>query len=277
MFIFQKAVDRSLLRQGLQIPVEFHHCLKTMPGGYPVPGETRNITLIIDGNSFQAQLKNQGFDRQKYADHADVIQIRYGKNSDLANHLRNVFSSSWQYVNMIKSLPENIGRKFTIKVPEDIQEHLALIATDVKDVFYAECFTCEQKTLIEADLKGMDELDFETFTPIVDYSASIQEMSRIQRVRHLDRSVGDSLKQLYDYRCQMTGERIGNTYGALVVEAHHIKPFTESLNNDSSNIIILSPSFHRIIHAAKPEWDANNLAFRFPNGLIEKVKINHHL
>ena len=38
----------------------------------------------------------------------------------------------------------------------------------------------------------------------------------------------------------MTGEKIGNEYNALVVEAHHIIPFTESLNNDTSNIIILS-------------------------------------
>lgn len=34
----------------------------------------------------------------------------------------------------------------------------------------------------------------------------------------------------------MTGEKIGDRYAVEVVEAHHIKPFTESLNNDTANI-----------------------------------------
>lgn len=93
----------------------------------------------------------------------------------------------------------------------------------------------------------MSELDFETFEPREDKSAGIKQVTRLQKVRQLDRSIGDSLKQLYDYRCQMTGEKVGEEYNALVVESHHIIPFTESMNNDTSNIIILSPSYHRIM------------------------------
>ena len=75
----------------------------------------------------------------------------------------------------------------------------------------------------------------------------------------------------------MTGELVGEPYGVTCVEAHHIIPFTESMNNDTSNIIILSPSYHRIIHKAKPAWDKKNLTFTFSNGLVEKVKIDRHL
>ena len=75
----------------------------------------------------------------------------------------------------------------------------------------------------------------------------------------------------------MTGEKVGDEYNALVVEAHHIIPFTESMNNDTSNIIILSPSYHRIIHKAHPSWDSKNLEFIFPNGLIEKVKVDNSI
>lgn len=64
MFIYQKTVDRSTLRQGFQIPVEFHPLLAAMPGGMPIHGETRDITIIIDGVEYKAQLKNQGFDRE---------------------------------------------------------------------------------------------------------------------------------------------------------------------------------------------------------------------
>ena len=79
MFIYQKTIDRSTLRQGFQIPVEFHDLLKAMPGGMPRHGESRDIKLLIDGQEFMAQLKNQGFDRNKYDGHADVIQVRYGE------------------------------------------------------------------------------------------------------------------------------------------------------------------------------------------------------
>lgn len=277
MFIFQKVIDRSSLRQGFQIPVEYRHMLSAMPGGCPEHGETREISIVIDGQTFQAQLKNQGFDKNKFSGHAEVIQIRYGENSSIARYLRSVFHSTLEYTELIKSLPENQERKMVVRIPAEQQEYLALSATDIENVFVAECITVQQKHQIQDEIKKYDELDFETFIPKKDSDASIKETTRVQRIRHLDRSIGDSLKRLYDYKCQMTGERVGDGYGALVVEAHHIVPFTKSLDNDSSNIIILSPSYHRIVHSAKPEWLPDQLSFKFPNGLIEKVKINKHL
>lgn len=277
MFLYQKLIDRSALRQGFQIPVEFHDLLRAMPNGMPQHGETRNIKILIDNQTYDAQLKNQGFDRSKYDGHADVIQIRYSEGSELVKRLREVFRSTWDYVESIKKLPENINRKFTIRIPENHQEFLALSTTELPNVFIADCITTELKQEIKKEFGTISELDFETFEPREDKSASVKKITRIQKVRILDRSVGDALKHLYDFRCQMTGKRIGNEYGALVVEAHHIIPFTESMNNDTSNIIILSPSYHRIIHKAKPEWDKQNLSFCFPNGLVEKVKLNKHL
>ena len=277
MFIYQKIVDRSTLRQGFQIPVEFHPLLAAMPGGMPVHGETRNITIIVDGEEYKAQLKNQGFDRERYDGHADVIQVRYSEKSPIVKKLRTIFYSTWNYVEAEKSLPENIHRRYTIKVPKDRQEYLAISCSDIANIFIADYITSSFKSDAIVDLASVEELDFEIFKPREDVSAGIIEKERIQKVRHLDRSIGDSLKRLYDFHCQMTGERVGDSYNALVVEAHHIIPFTTSLNNDTSNIIIVSPSYHRIIHAAKPEWDPDKLAFKYPNGLIEKVKINKHL
>lgn len=144
-------------------------------------------------------------------------------------------------------------------------------------VFVADCVTTQVKDEIKAEVSQISELDFETFEPREDKSATIKHVTRLQKVRQLDRSIGDSLKQLYDYRCQMTGERVGEALGALVVEAHHIIPFTQSLNNDTSNIIILSPSYHRIIHKAQPRWDSQTLSFHFPNGRVEALKLNKHL
>ena len=277
MVIYQKIVDRSTLRQGFQIPVEFHPLLELIPGGIPCHGETRAIKILIDGIGYEALLKNQGFDRKKYNGHPDVIQVRYNEQSQLAQKLREKFSNSWDYVEHIKSLPENQGRKVTIRVPEEQQELLILTATDLQNVFIVDCITTELKTNVSKEISALDELDFETIELREDKNASIKEMSRLQKVRILDRSIGDSLKRLYGYKCQMTGEKVGGQFGVMVVEAHHIVPFTKSINNNASNIIILSPNYHRVIHKAKAEFDREQLAFVFPNGLIDKVKLNKHI
>lgn len=277
MFLYQKTIDRSTLRQGFQIPVEFHHLLEAMPGGMPLHGDTRNIKILIDGKEYDAQLKNQPFNQESFAGHSDVVQIRYSENSPIAKRLREIFCSTWNYVEMVKHLPENINRKVVIRIPDEMQEYLAISFTELPNVFVADCITTNVKKEIKTAVNQMSELDFETFEPQEDKTATIKQVARIQKVRQLDRSIGDSLKLLYNYRCQMTGERVGEAHEALVVEAHHIVPFTESMNNDTSNIIILSPSYHRIVHKAKPTWDSQNLAFRFPNGLVEKVKLNKHL
>ena len=191
--------------------------------------------------------------------------------------LRELFCSTWSYVESVKNLPENINRKFTIRIPEGQQEFLALSTTDMPNVFVADCITAAVKAEVKTDVSTMSELYFETFEPREDKNANIKQVTRLQKIRHIDRSIGDSLKLLYDYRCQMIGEKVGEPYDALVVEAHHIIPFTESMNNDTSNIIIISPSYHRIIHKAKPVFDRPTLSFHFPNGLVEKIKVNKHL
>lgn len=198
MFLYQKAIDRSTLRQGFQIPVEYHYLLEGMPGGMPRHGETRNIKVIIDGVEYDAQLKNQEFDRNKYDGHAEVVQIRYNEGSDLVKRLREVFSSTWNYVENIKNLPENINRKFIIRIPEEHKEFLALSTTDLPNVFVADCITTTIKTEIKNEISKQSELNFETLEFREDKNASIKEMTRLQKVRQLDRSIGDSLKQLYN-------------------------------------------------------------------------------
>ena len=277
MFLYQKQIDRSTLRQGFQIPVEFHDLVRAIPGGMPMHGETRDIKILIDGVEYDAQLKNQAFDRSKYNGHADVLQVRYNEGSAIAKILREIYSSTWTYVEEIKNLPENINRRFTIRIPEEKQEFLALSSTDLPNVFVADCITTAIKAEVRKEISRQSEIDFETFEPREDKKSTIKQITRLQKVRQLDRSIGDSLKQFYNYCCQMTGDKIGEPYCANVVEAHHIIPFTESMNNDTSNIIILSPNYHRIIHKTNAEFNRKQLAFVFPNGLIEKVKLNKHL
>lgn len=84
-------------------------------------------------------------------------------------------------------------------------------------------------------------------------------------------------QKLIDHSTLRQGFQIPVEYHYLLKGTHHIIPFTESMNNDTSNIIILSPNYHRIIHKTKAEFDRERLAFIFPNGLIDKVRLNKHL
>ena len=175
------------------------------------------------------------------------------------------------------NLTATSNRCTSVNAYKEFNSNVIFYGTSAKGVFVLECTTNYNFEEIQTSFHGITEEEFELFTPIEDKTASIKELSRIQRIRHLDRSIGDTLKQLYGYRCQMTGEKIGEKYGITCVEAHHIIPFTESLNNDTSNIIILSPSYHRIIHQVTPFFNRQQLTFEFPNGLIEKVKLDKHL
>ena len=110
-----------------------------------------------------------------------------------------------------------------------------------------------------------------------DRTATIEEKERLVKYRKIDRSIIRMLKEFYDYRDEISGEKIGEPYGDSVVEAHHIDYFTRSQNNDSTNIIIISPNYHRIIHKNNPHFNRKKYQFEFENGEVLRLKLYEHL
>lgn len=276
-FLYRKLVDKSVLVDGFSIPKAQQPLFQALSGGSLSHGDSREVTIFIDGEQYSCKYTNTDFSLVDNPNHTDIVQFRYSKNSPLAKKLRQIFHSTDEYVFEKYQEKKLKGIKGNVKIPKNRQEFLMVNATPIPDVFVFDYQRLSDIPSIK-DLSELNELDFETsFVPRIDSGADIIEKDAKIKVRQLDRSIGDSLKKLYDYRCQMTGERVGDAQGGLVVEAHHLDPFTKSLNNDTSNIIILSPSYHRIIHKVQPEWDNVNLAFKFPNGLVEKVKVDKHL
>ena len=47
--------------------------------------------------------------------------------------------------------------------------------------------------------------------------------------------------------------------------------------NDVSNLLVLCPTHHRIVHVAHASFLRSKKAFAYPNGLQEKLKLNLHL
>jgi hypothetical protein len=270
-FIMQKLVDKSVLVDGFNIPFDLQELVYSMMDERLNHGESKKVKLILGGEFFEVTLTNINFNRHNHPDHGDLLQVRYSKNSPFAIKIRQVFSATANYVASMQALIK--GR---ILIPDEIKEQFNLFSTPVKDMFYVEPL-CAAKHLPHFN-RLMTEEDFE-LNPLewVAQRYDSDEQEQISKIRAIDHTICNNLKQLYDYHCQVTGEYLGKAYGGSLIEAHHIDYYVNTQNNSISNIIILSPNFHRIVHQFKPEFDHSNLEFRFPNGTIEKVRFNKHL
>ena len=278
-FIMQKTVDWSLLNDGMTIPVSVCSLFKAWDESILMHGQSKDIKILIDGELYDAKLKNQNFVQSKWAGHKDIIQIRYSRQSPLAVKLRTVFQKSYDYLFAQKQV---IGKsKRQIHLPTDQREYIRLYLTTSQDVLCMECcsnldYQQLAHTLSTIPEEVYEQTDDDKFF-MADKSASIEEKQRLVKYRKIDRSIILALKKFYDYRDEISGERIGDEYGDSVVEAHHIDYFTSSQNNDSTNIIIVSPNYHRIIHKNNPVFNRKKFQFEFENGEILRLKLYEHL
>ena len=242
-FLMGKLIDKSMLERGFAIPVSAQEIFSFhLSGGQLAHGEKRSINIFLDDEIFSATLSCSNFNREKYPDHSEQWQILYSKNSLLAKKIREIFSA---------------GRKF-----------FTLYPTDLKDVF-----------LLKAEL-ACDEATLEKFLELptlTDLQAALLEKFGLTKYRKLNREIGERLKRNYNYRCQICGRSVGEFYGVDLAECHHIEPFSESLNNDATNLLIVCPNHHRIIHAAEPTFDRKRKLYLYPNGCEEILSLNDHL
>lgn len=281
--ILKRNIFWSMLEYELPIPQESQAIYKAITGKPLGIGQRHEIKLILDGKLYDASFRNEGFSRVEFSDHSDIIMLSYGVA--VKRKLKEIFSASYNELlelrNNVQEQMMKAGKtgKVSIGNYESPDEYILLSATSNPDVFSIDCVTRTVSDDAKDVILTMEEDVFESTSMInlKDENAGYRYSSALRKIRHLDRSIGESLKQLYQYRCQMTGEEVGLDYGTHIVEAHHIEPFTKSLNNDTSNIIIVSPNYHRIIHQANPVFDRTQLAFVYPNGLVDKVKVNKHL
>ena len=242
-------------------------------------GERRLVKLLLEGKLYDVKILNQYFDREKHAEHKEeLMRFEYSEKSGFATRLREIFPDIYFDMHAEYLLPKEQRRR-VITLPKGRNDCIVLSATTLPDVFAVDCYHDTEFATLQEEVGKLDEEQYEmlSFSPRKDETAGLVAKTVVQKYRKLDASIGNTLKKLYDYRCQMTGEKVGEEQGGCVAEVHHIKYFTRSLNNDSSNIIILSPNYHRIIHKNNPKFHRKTLTFEFPNGLIEKVKLDKHL
>lgn len=274
-FILTKDVDWSFLNQGFAIPAEMQDILSLhLSNGKLHHGEKRKIKIIFNNESHIVSLTSNNFDQKKYPDHKDIWRILYAQNGTFAKITRVIFNKSF---NLLFELRKNRQNNCLIRIPKNERESIVLYTTDVKDTFYIEPIF--NNDLIISDEVQNEDLIENLFNVqnVTDPEATIIEKYHLSKIRKLNRKIGEYLKRLYDFRCQICGNHVGISYDAKIAECHHIDYYINSLNNDIDNLLVLCPNHHRIIHTKNPAFDFDKKIYRYPNGYEERLKLNMHL
>ena len=276
-YVYKKEVDWSLFNYGLSIPIQYQVKFKQIAGRFIERGESKESTLYLNGKSYKARLNNYRID-EKYGNHADMVQIRYSGNSDIANAIRGCFNRSYAYIKSIKDT-QTKGSKSHIPLPDEMKEYLAIYTTEYDDTYILEPILASDLEIYKSSIENQKERIVEATIDydISDPDAGFTENERLTRIRKLNRKIGENLKILYNYRCQICGKTIGEEYGSHIAEAHHIDYYVNSLNNDSNNQMVVCPNHHSIIHDANPRFDRKRMLYLYPNGLEQRIVVNLHL
>ena len=91
-----KPVDKSVLRDGFNIPISMQKAFYETTGNHLEHGESKVIKIDIDGATFQAKLTNINFNRNQWGSHSDLLQIRYSSGSPLAKKLKEKFGTPYE-------------------------------------------------------------------------------------------------------------------------------------------------------------------------------------
>ena len=109
-YVYKKEVDWSLFQYGLAIPLEYQVVFNQITDRFIKRGESKNITLYLNGKSFPAKLNNNSISA-KFGNRTDIVQIRYSPTSEIAEELRGLFNRSYSYIKRIKELQEPGSKK----------------------------------------------------------------------------------------------------------------------------------------------------------------------
>jgi len=276
-YVYKKEVDWSLLNEGLTLPIDNQVVFGRSVGKFLPRGESKNIIMCLDGKSYKANITNVNF-AAKFNRKKDTLQIRYSPNGELSNVLKSYFIKSHQFISEKRKIRE-AGDRTMIRLPDDYREYLAIYTTEYEDTYLLETIVADDIFALKDVVKNQQERILEaTFNyDMIDEKSTMFATERIVKLRKLNKKIGDNLKLLYNYRCQICGKNIGEEYESQIVEAHHIDYFVHSLNNDSDNQLIVCPNHHSIIHDVNPVFDRKRLIYLFPNGMKEGLILIQHL
>ena len=275
-YVYKKEIDWSTLMEGFTLPLDNQVIFLRNMENFLQRGQSKIIHFFMNGKTYDAKIVNMNNSVEKRR--KDAYQIRYSRNGELSQALQQYFFKSMSYIKMIRESRDPKDRSY-IKMPDGLKEYLAIYTTEYEDTFLLEPIAQDDFQVMKKAIQGMRErtVENEIEYEMEDKSSGIEKKLQIVKIRKLNRKIGENLKLLYGYRCQICGQVIGEKYGSHIAEAHHIDYFVNSLNNDANNQMIVCPNHHSIIHDANPVFDRRRMVYRFDNGAEERISLNKHL
>ena len=275
-YVYKKEIDWSTLMEGFTLPLDNQVIFLRNMENFLQRGQSKIIHFFMNGKTYDAKIVNVNNSVEKRK--KDAYQIRYPRNGELSQVLQQYFFKSMSYIKMIRESRDPKDRSY-IKLPDGLKEYLAIYTTEYEDTFLLEPIAQDDFQVMKKAIQGMRErtVENEIEYEMEDKSSGIEKRLQIVKIRKLNRKIGENLKLLYGYRCQICGQVIGEKYGSHIAEAHHIDYFVNSLNNDANNQMIVCPNHHSVIHDANPVFDRRWMVYRFDNGVEETIRINKHL
>lgn len=134
----------------------------------------------------------------------------------------------------------------------------------------------EKKTTDENE-RVFSESELETLINFEDSGATVRIKTSPTTVRVYNPSIVRQLKKLYKGNCQLCGCKPFGEVDCDLTEVHHIDYFATSHNNNPSNLIVLCPNHHRMIHKLNPVYNSERQCYIYPDGHEEKLETNYHL
>ena len=190
-YVYKKEVDWSLLQEGLTLPFDNQVVFGQIMGRFLKRGESKDITLYLNGKSFKAKITNVNFD-PKFKRKKDILQIRYSKNGELAKALQACFSKSYQFIKTTREMREP-GDRTMIRLPEECKEYIAIYTTEYDDSYILETIVADDIISLRQAVSGQKErvMEAEFNYDVEDSSSTILETERIVKIRKLNKKIGD--------------------------------------------------------------------------------------
>ena len=272
-YVYKKEIDWSTLMEGFTLPLDNQVIFLRNMENFLQRGQSKIIHFFMNGKTYDAKIVNMNNSVEKRK--KDAYQIRYPRNGELSQALQQYFFKSMSYIKMIRESRDPKDRSY-IKMPDGLKEYLAIYTTEYEDTFLLEPIAQDDFQVMKKAIQGMRErtVENEIEYEMEDKSSGIEKRLQIVKIRKLNRKIGENLKLLYGYRCQICGQVIGEKYGSHIAEAHHIDYFVNSLNNDANNQMIVCPNHHSVIHDANPVFDRRRMEYCSVVALRKKSEQN---
>jgi hypothetical protein len=105
---------------------------------------------------------------------------------------------------------------------------------------------------------------------------------RTTRVREHERRLlvpwlGDTLKTLYEHRCQVCVHDYRPRYGVPCADTRFIRALDQGGEPVSRNLVVLCPNHNAIVGLTQAAFGEHGPAFPYPNGRVEKLTLRDHL